>query len=222
MAESMMTETGAPNTEAQPTSSAATDVANATTTPATQQQATEGTTAPTTTNAGAVQKTEGEQGNSDGKPAGAPEMYEFTVPDGIQMDETGLASFSEFAKELDMPQEAAQKMLEKMGPAWQQRQADAIATVHNQWKDASTSDKEFGGDKLSENLAVAKKALDTFGTPELSKLLKETGLGNNPEIIRAFYRAGKAISEDSFVAGSQGKPTSGRDASKSLYPNMQS
>ncbi|CAB4131906.1 putative protease [uncultured Caudovirales phage] len=222
MAESMMTDTGATTTEAPPTSTAATDAATTTTDTATQQQATEGTTAPTTTDAGDAQKTEGEQESTSDKPTGAPEKYEFTVPDGVNLDEAGLASFSEFAKELDMPQEAAQKMLEKMGPAWQQRQADAISAVQNQWKEASTSDKEFGGEKLNENLAVAKKALDTFGTPELSKLLRESGIGNHPEIIRAFYRAGKAISEDSFVAGAQGKPSSYKDPAKSLYPNQQS
>lgn len=222
MAESMMTDTGATTTEAQPTSTAATDAAATTTQPATQQQATDGTTANTTTDAGDAQKTEGEADKSGDKPTGAPEKYEFAMPDGFQMDEAGLTAFSEFAKDLDMPQEAAQKMLEKMGPVMQQRQTEAITAVQNQWKEASTSDKEFGGDKLNENLAVAKKALDTFGTPELNKLLKETGLGNNPEIIRAFYRAGKAISEDSFVAGSQGKPAAGRDPAKSLYPNQQS
>jgi hypothetical protein len=189
---------------------------------ATQQQATEGKTDATTTDAGDTQKTDGDQSKSGDKPTGAPEKYEFALPDGFQMDEEGLAAFSEFAKDLDMPQEAAQKMLEKMGPAMQQRQMAAIEKVQTEWADASKSDKEFGGAKLDENLAVAKKALDAFGTPELSKLLKETGLGNNPEIIRAFYRAGKAISEDSFVAGSQGKPAGYKDPAKSLYPNQQS
>lgn len=222
MAESMMTDTGATTTEAQPTSTAATDAATTTTQPATQQQATDGTTANTTTDAGDAQKTEGEADKSGDKPTGAPEKYEFALPDGFQMDEAGLAAFSEFAKDLDMPQEAAQKMLEKMGPVMQQRQMAAIEQVQNQWTEASKSDKEFGGAKLDENLAVARKALDAFGSPELSKLLKETGLGNNPEIIRAFYRTGKAISEDSFVAGTQGKPSGYKDPAKSLYPNQQS
>jgi hypothetical protein len=222
MAESMMTDTGATTTEAQPTSTAPTDAATSTNESATQQQATEGTTANTTTDAGDAQKTDGDQSKSGDKPTGAPEKYEFALPDGFQMDEDGLAAFSEFAKDLDMPQEAAQKMLEKMGPVMQQRQMAAIEKVQTEWTEASKSDKEFGGAKLDENLAVAKKALDAFGTPELSKLLKETGLGNNPEIIRAFYRAGKAISEDSFVAGSQGKPAGYKDPAKSLYPNQQS
>ena len=69
------------------------------------------------------------------------------------------------------------------------------------WFEASKSDKEFGGDKLEANLGIAKKALDTFGTPELNKLLVSTGLGNHPELIRLMFKAGKALSEDTFVAG---------------------
>jgi hypothetical protein len=69
---------------------------------------------------------------------------------------------------------------------------------------SSKTDQEFGGEKLSENLSVAKKALDAFGTPELRKLLDDSGLGNHPEVIRMMYRAGKAISEDRFVGGSPG------------------
>jgi hypothetical protein len=157
-----------------------------------------------------------DQGDQD-KPQGAPEKYEFKLPDGVQMDEAGLAKFSEFAKGLNLPQEAAQQMLDKMGS----HQAEAIERVKAEWSEGAKADKEFGGDKLNENLAVAKKALDQFGTPELRTLLNESGLGNHPEIIRAFFRAGKAISEDRFVASSAGGQSATRDAAKSLYPNQQ-
>jgi hypothetical protein len=60
-----------------------------------------------------------------------------------------------------------------------------------------------------------------FGTPELRTLLNESGLGNHPEVIRMMYRAGKAISEDRFVAPSAGGPTGSKDFAKSLYPNQQ-
>ena len=93
--------------------------------------------------------------------------------------------------------------------------------VQNEWAETAIGEKEFGGERLAENLAVAKKALDTFGTPELRTLLNETGLGNHPELIRAFYKAGKAISEDKFVPAGAGKgPQGGKDLSSRLYPNQ--
>jgi len=153
---------------------------------------------------------------------GAPESYEFSMPEGVQMPEEGVKAFSEFAKEQGLTQDAAQNLLSKLAPAMQARQAQQVEQIRTEWTASAKSDKEFGGDKLNENLAVAKTALDKFGTPELRTLLNESGLGNHPEIIRAFYRAGKAVSEDGFVAsGGAGKPApkSFNDVAASLYPS---
>ena len=173
-------------------------------------------------------------GNKDGdqpagdKPQGAPEKYEFQAPEGKEFDAEIIGNFSEVAKELNLTQDAAQKLVETMGPKIAERQLARIEAVRNEWTQASQVDKEFGGDKLNENLAVAKKALDSFGTPELRSLLQESGLGNHPEVIRMMYRAGKAISEDTFVGnspGAGGKSTGPQDfnaKAAALYSNQQS
>lgn len=177
-------------------------------------------------------ETEGESGQNDGeqgetqKAEGAPEQYEeFKAPEGQEFDPEVLNNFKEVAKELNLSQEAAQKMLDKMGPVVAQRQAQQVEALRSQWAEQSTADKEFGGEKLQENLGVARKALDTFGSPELKGLLNESGLGNHPEFIRLLYRAGKAISEDNFVGGKQStgkvQPTSNADYAASLYPSSQ-
>ena len=163
----------------------------------------------------------GQAPGDQAKPQGAPEKYEFKLPEGIQLDANGTTAFSEVAKELNLTQEAAQKVLDKMGPVIAGRHAEVLTQAKAQWVEGARGDKEFGGDKLTENLAVAKRALDTFGTPELRTLLNESGLGNHPEIIRAFFRAGKAISEDKFVPAGSGSPKGAKDAANALYPNQQ-
>jgi hypothetical protein len=115
-----------------------------------------------------------------------------------------LEAFSESAKEANLSQDAAQKLLDKVAPALQARADEQIKAVHQQWTEASTADKEFGGEKLKENLGIARKALDQFGTPELKTFLEASGLGSHPEVIRMLYRTGKAISEDKFVSGAPG------------------
>lgn len=162
------------------------------------------------------QQAEGAKSNDEqGKPQGAPEQYEFKAPEGQQFDGTVLTAFSDVAKKLDLSQDKAQEVLDTMGPVIQARQAELIAQARESWANSTKADKEFGGDKLDENLATAKKAMDTFGTPELKTLLNESGLGNHPEVIRAFYRAGKAISEDRFVPGQGGK--AGQGGAQRLY-----
>lgn len=165
-----------------------------------------------------------QKGDSSDKVQAESKPYEVKAPEGIDFDSDVLKAYTEFANELKLPQEAAQKMLEKIAPRMKERAESQIKEVQNQWLEASKSDKEFGGDKLKENLSVAKKALDKFGTPELRALLDESGLGSHPEIVRAFYRAGKAISEDSFVAPSkQGvkadSPMDFNDLASALYPS---
>lgn len=157
-----------------------------------------------------------------------PEKYEFKSPEGQEFDTEVIGAFSEVAKELGLSQDDAQKVVDKMAAKLAERQQGTIESIHNEWVESAKVDKEFGGDKLNENLATAKKALDQFGTPELRTLLNESGLGNNPEVIRFMYRAGKAISEDGYVGASQGAgsvkpaPKDFVGYANALYSNQQS
>jgi hypothetical protein len=229
----LMTDTAAP-TEGQPASTTPATETAATATDAGNQQAAQGSAAPTTDTKPGDANNQGDAGNAeDGKPAddagksqGAPEEYaDFQLPDGVQLDAELTSDLKAVAKELNLTQEQAQKLADLAANKTQAigaNQMEAIKAAQAQWADSSKADKEFGGEALAENLSVAKKALDTFGTPELRTLLNESGLGNHPEIIRAFYRAGKAISEDRFVPSGAGGRTGGRaDPAKSLYPNQQ-
>lgn len=148
-----------------------------------------------------------------------PEKYEFKAPEGHELNPDVMTKFEGVAKELGLSQEAAQKVVDAMGPQLAAAQAKQLDAIKSQWTESARTDKEFGGAKLNENLSVAKKALDAFGTPELRTLLEETGLGNHPEIIRAFYKAGQKISEPNFVpGGASGAP--GKSAAATLYPNL--
>lgn len=152
-------------------------------------------------------------GDKPAEPA-VPESYDLKMPDGVQLDKAAADEFTAIAKELKLSAEDAQKVAD-VGAKMAQRQAEAHATMVESWVTAVKTDKEIGGDNLDQNLAVARKAMETFGTPELKELLNSTGLGNNPEVIRAFFKAGKAISEDGFVKAQA--PAQSRDAASVLY-----
>lgn len=164
---------------------------------------------------------EGEAKTEEAAPDGAPEEYaDFTLPEGLAFDEEVLGEFKNLAKERNLSQEDAQKFTDLGAKLIQVSQAKTLAqieAVQRQWFEAAQTDKEFGGDKLTENLAVAKRALDTFGTPELSKMLGDTKQGNHPEVIRLLFRVGNAISEDRLVPSTT-RPTESSTAKK-LYSN---
>jgi hypothetical protein len=126
-------------------------------------------------------------------------------------------------KELDLSQEAAQKvidfapkLIEKTVAATQAATLESLGLKDaGTWAAAVRADKEIGGDKLAENLAVANKALGNFFSKDAISALQKTGLGNHPELIRGLVRVGKAISEDSFVPG--GKNTSPESPATRIY-----
>ena len=228
MKEPTMTETAATTTNAVPASSAPESVAatadklygNTQKAPATQDRQAADAAPAGKEPAPAV----AEEAKAPAEAAKAPEAYEFKVPEGRTFDPEVMTAYSQVAKELNLSQEAAQRLLDAVGPKMAERQMAQVEAVRNGWAESSKTDREFGGEKLSENLSVAKKALDQFGTTELRALLNESGLGNHPEVIRFMYRAGKAISEDRMVTGAaaQAKPSGPRsfaDLADALYSN---
>ena len=148
----------------------------------------------------------------------APAAYDFKAAQG-KVDPAVLSKFESLARELDLTQDSASKLIDQLTPEMAKAQGAKLDAAKVGWLEASKVDKEFGGEKLQENMAIAKQALDSFGSPELAKLLDESGLGNHPEIIRAFYRAGLKITSGKFVPSGQGAPTQTTAASK-LYPSM--
>ncbi|HAS1003815.1 TPA: peptidase [Enterobacter cloacae] len=165
----------------------------------------------------AAEKAKTEEAEKDKKPEGAPEKYEFKAGEGVELDTEALKDFEPVARELNLTNEQAQKLVDaypKILAGVQQRQAEAWQAQTEQWAADVKADKEIGGDKLTANLSAAQRALDQFGTPELKEYLEGTGLGNHPELVKAFIKIGKAMSEDGMVDGSnQGQ----RSAAEVLY-----
>ena len=159
-------------------------------------------------------------GTQDAKPTEpvVPESYELKMPDGVELDSAAAEEFTAIAKELKLDQAAAQKLAD-VGAKMAQRQAEAHAQLVETWTEQVKTDKDIGGDKLEENLGIARKAIDTFGSPELKALLNSTGLGNHPEVVKLAYKVGKAISEDRMVSGAP-KGNTANDPAKKLFPNM--
>ncbi|MGM8528678.1 peptidase [Enterobacter asburiae] len=151
------------------------------------------------------------------KQEGAPEKYEFKAGEGVELDTEALKDFEPVARELNLTNEQAQKLVDaypKILAGVQQRQAEAWQAQTEQWASDVKADKEIGGDKLTSNLSAAQRALDQFGTPELKEYLNTTGLGNHPDLVKTFVKIGKAMSEDGMVDGSnQGQ----RSAAEVLY-----
>lgn len=151
-----------------------------------------------------------------------PDTYaDFSLPEGMPLDDALLTEATPLFKELGLTQEQAQKLVDfqaKQVQASSQSQVDAFNQLMDDWTEKSKNDSEFGGDKFEESIAVARSAIDKFGTPELKQLLEEHGVGNHPELIRFMVKVGKLTAED--VPGGTSVPASKeQDRVSQLYPN---
>jgi len=176
---------------------------------------------------GGAGKDEGDKGGA--KPEGAPEQYEtFTMPEGVTIDPEVNTELQALAKDLNLTQKDAQRLAD-LGAKQAQRfitnQTAQLEALGEEWGNAARADKTLGGEKFDENLAIAKKAIEQFGTPELRAMLDASKLGMHPEVIRFCHKIGTLISDDKFVSGNRqatdaGLPLEERAATK-LYGSTQ-
>ena len=147
---------------------------------------------------------------------GAPEDgYKFEhVEEGAQIDDQTLSEFGDVAKELNLSQEAAQKIVSKLEPMLQR----SLERNRKTWADQTRKDPELGGANLQANLNAATRAYKQTTTPEFRALLKAAGLVNHPEFVRHFYHLSKRLSDGAFVTGNAGM--SERSAQTVFYKGM--
>ncbi len=150
----------------------------------------------------------GKEGADATKP-NAPEPFELTAPEGYPINEAGLKGLNDLCKSAKLTKEQGEAVLAHMAGNYaaftEQQQAQGKA-----WIEEFKADKDFGGDKFDVSVAEAQKALATFdegGT--VSKMLQETGYGNNPAVLKIFARVGRALGEDKLPGmsgGAEDKP----------------
>jgi len=149
------------------------------------------------------------------KPEGAPERYEFKAPEGVTYDSKVLEAFEASARNSNLSQAQAQQILDKVAPTLAARQSEQIQAIQQGWLESSRSDKEFGGDRLTESLTYARGAMEKYGTPELGNFLEESHLGNHPELVRFMVRVGRQVGD---VTASKG-PDEPLRGIREMYPS---
>lgn len=178
--------------------------------------------------------TKGEQDGGEGgeqKPADepkpkAPESYEFKptegIPEGQGADKATLEAWAKTARELDLDNDQAQKVLDALTPEIVRQQSESLAHTHKVWVESTQADKEIGGENFKEAQRLAKKVLsdDRIATPALRELLNGP-LGDHPELVRVFARVGRALDDDLVVTPGRGgeDPTSDSAMARKLYKN---
>ena len=134
-------------------------------------------------------------------PAEASQYQLGTMPEGADQ---GLVDwFKSTSKEAGLTEEQASTIFNKyneMGLEGQKMsESQSVLKAESQLKELKT---EFGP-AFDERVALAQKAVHEFGGEGLREALNESGLGNHPELVKAFAKAGMLISEGNLQAAEQ-------------------
>lgn len=162
---------------------------------------------------------------SDANKGDTPAEYQsFTLPEGLTLDEAALAKAVPVFKDLKLDQESAQKLVsfyaeqvKASNDALVQEQIAHQQRTIDEWRAATAADKEIGGDKLAQNLGIAKKAWNALATPAMREMFDDWGISNHPEVVRFLYRVGSKLSEDTFVPNNGAPQTKAQTLAGALY-----
>jgi hypothetical protein len=128
------------------------------------------------------------------------ENYNVEVSEDSVLDETVLNTLAEEMHALRIPEGAATEIISLLDDKLQELIATSDEEDFNDTQAGINELKEEWGDGFNRNLGFAQKVVTTFGDEDLGTYLKESGLGNDPEIIRLLSNIGsKLYTEDALV-----------------------
>jgi len=171
---------------------------------------------------------------------GAPEAYEpWKLPDGHKLDPTISEAGSKIFKELNLPQEAAQKLVDFFNENSIKSSKASIDTwmkTRSDWREGIKSDPNLG--KLvgsdgnfgpdSPLVVTVNRALDGLQNPKLVADFKDamelTGAGDNPAFVKVLHALASKVTEGTTYV--QGRPSAEANRRPSpgaaLYPSLPS
>ena len=145
----------------------------------------------------------------------SPEKYNLErpkLPEGMQYDEAAEKHFRGEAHKLGLTQSQMAGLYAAYNALQTQGYDAAMKQSAENLKTADAALKAEWGDKHAVNLELAQRAVIWLGGQKLKDELDRTGLGNNPELAKAFASVGLKMADDKTVIGDKGgvpsdKPT---------------
>lgn len=171
-------------------------------------------------------KTDATEAKDEAAAEGAPEAYEaFNLPEGYTLDGERLEMAVTKFKELNLPQSAAQGLIDmyckadaENGTARDALLTEARAQQIETW---GTEAREQLGDKFDKAVADAALAASLVGDPEVVNAFEQMGWGNHPAMLKAFAFFGSKLGESGMDGVGRGRGGSGEKSLESrMYPNM--
>jgi hypothetical protein len=132
------------------------------------------------------------------------DAYNMNAPEKSVLKDDLAEAFKKTAFENRLLPDQAQAMFDFLNTHTSQ-EIERMQSVEKEELDGKINGlKEEWGEAFEQNVHTAKLAVDEFGGEDLKAYLNETGLGNDPNIIKVFNEIGKKFfKEDTFQGESR-------------------
>lgn len=178
---------------------------------------------------GAEAKTEEEKKAAEDKAkaeaaAAEVKIEDLKLPEGFKMEESTAKELKDVLGNKELSAQDRMQKLTDIHTNLLKQHAESQVKLWNEtqekWVTEIKADPEIGGPNFQKMQQTVSKALDQFGTPKVREALNYTGAGNNPEIVKTFFKMASALVEGGIVKG--GNPAPGpKSAAETLWPTQQ-
>lgn len=134
-----------------------------------------------------------------GRPETA-DKYEIKL-EGAKID---VEAVKKTAHELGLLPQQAMKFAEMMNKNVIESETQLQNKINTQLATATETLKKEWGVDFDRRLKLAQATVAEFGGEELQKYLSETGYGNDPMLVKAFYKISEQFGEDKFKGVAEG------------------
>lgn len=134
----------------------------------------------------------------------AQDAYKYDLPKEHGLDEDFIKNFNKLAFENNILPHQAKALMDYYASEVRKEDEALIQARTEARSKAEATLKQEWGEGFDKKLHQAKAALKLFGDEQMSQFLEETGLGNEPAMVRFLAKLGENLKEDTFKSEAVG------------------
>jgi len=140
--------------------------------------------------------------NKLGRPETA-DGYEVALSEGSKLSEDALGSLKAKAHELGILPSQLKGLVSFQEEMAISSEKSIMESIENKQNEAINTLKTEWGAEYDKRLSAAANMVKEFGGEELQKYLNETGYGNDPMLVKTFYKIAQGMGEGRFEGDSE-------------------
>lgn len=161
------------------------------------------------------------EAEAEEKAEGQPVEYNFegVTSEAGEITDVDISSVKALSEELKLTNEQARALLSKSGKAMLENlQAKQAANINN-WITEIKADPNLGGSNFKTTQANLARAMKRYGGSGAFEVLRDSGLGAHPAIVKMLNAIGKELGEESKFVNSKSQAPKPKNKLRSIYDN---